>query len=77
MAGLNRMFQNLGRGGAGLGGVPAVDQNVPDTAETTYISSLALLKMLKVRTREDRERRGGEEKGRTCAAGDACSFAHP
>ena len=47
----NRMFQNLsqlGLGGLGRGGMP-VDQAVPDTAETTYISSLALLKMLKVR----------------------------
>jgi len=32
-----------GAGGAGLG----VDQNVPDTAECTQVSSLALLKMLK------------------------------
>jgi len=30
----------------GMGGAPA-DQNVPDTAEITHISSLALLKMLK------------------------------
>ena len=37
----------LGRG-MGLGGMgPAVDQAVADTAETTHISSLALLKMLK------------------------------
>jgi len=31
----------------GMGGGPAPDQNVPDTSETTHISSLALLKMLK------------------------------
>ncbi len=35
-------------GGQGMGGRgPAPDQKVPDTAEITYISSLALLKMLK------------------------------
>jgi 26S proteasome regulatory subunit N11 len=33
--------------GGRAGGAPAVDQNVADTAETTHISSLALLKMLK------------------------------
>jgi len=31
----------------GMGGGPAPDQNVADTSETTHISSLALLKMLK------------------------------
>jgi len=31
----------------GFGAMPPVDQNVADTAETTHISSLALLKMLK------------------------------
>jgi len=33
--------------GMGQGGALQVDQNVPDTAETTHVSSLALLKMLK------------------------------
>lgn len=37
---LSRMF-------GGMGSQPPVDQNVPDTAECTHISSLALLKMLK------------------------------
>eukprot|EP00457_Paulinella_chromatophora_P012252 gb/GEZN01012450.1/.p1 GENE.gb/GEZN01012450.1/~~gb/GEZN01012450.1/.p1 ORF type:complete len:312 (+),score=48.89 gb/GEZN01012450.1/:60-995(+) len=41
---LQRMFQGMG---GGMGGMPQADQNVPDTAETTHISSLALLKMLK------------------------------
>jgi len=38
----------LGQGGmGGMGAPPNLDQNMPDTAETTQISSLALLKMLK------------------------------
>jgi len=37
----------LGQGGAGAAGGLGVDQNVPDTAECTHVSSLALLKMLK------------------------------
>ncbi len=36
-----------GMGGGARGGGAAADQPLPDTAETTYISSLALLKMLK------------------------------
>jgi len=43
---LSRMFGQNMRGFGGMGGMPA-DQNVPDTAETIHISSLALLKMLK------------------------------
>ena len=39
-------LQRLLQGGMG-GGAPGGDREVPDTAETTYISSLALLKMLK------------------------------
>jgi len=42
---LARMFEQAAGGGRGA---PAVDQQVADTAETTHISSLALLKMLKV-----------------------------
>jgi len=43
---LARLFgQGRGLGGMGLGPLP--DQNVPDTSETTHISALALLKMLK------------------------------
>jgi len=44
---LARMFGpgGMGRGMGGMG--PPPDQNVADTAETTHISSLALLKMLK------------------------------
>jgi 26S proteasome regulatory subunit N11 len=40
-----RLLQNAQMGG--LGGMPQGEQNIPDTAEMTYISSLALLKMLK------------------------------
>jgi len=43
---LSRLFGQQMRG-AGGGAPPALDQNVPDTAECTHISSLALLKMLK------------------------------
>jgi len=43
---MQRMFQQAAAGGRGAG--PAVDQAVPDTSETVHISSLALLKMLKV-----------------------------
>jgi|Transcript_7154 26S proteasome regulatory subunit N11 len=42
---MDRIQRLLGGMGAGAG--PPVDQNVPDTAENTNISSLALLKMLK------------------------------
>jgi len=41
---MQRMFQAAA---GGRGAAPAVDQAVPDTAETVHISSLALLKMLK------------------------------
>ncbi len=41
------MLRQLGMGGMGGGGDEAGDVPVPDTAETIYISSLALLKMLK------------------------------
>lgn len=46
---MDRLTRLLGQGGMpGFGGqAPPVDQNVPDTAEITHISSLALLKMLK------------------------------
>lgn len=46
---MDRMSRLFGQGGMpGFGGAaPPVDQNVPDTAEITHISSLALLKMLK------------------------------
>jgi len=49
MAGrMNRLFGQMpGLGGLGMGGMPNPDANLPDTAETTHISSLALLKMLK------------------------------
>jgi 26S proteasome regulatory subunit N11 len=40
-------LQRLMNVGAGGGGMPLGDQPLPDTAEMTYISSLALLKMLK------------------------------
>ena len=43
---LSRLLGQAGMGG-GFGGGPPPDQNVPDTAEITHISSLALLKMLK------------------------------
>jgi hypothetical protein len=44
---LQRLLQQ-GGGMPGMGGaLPQGDQNVADTAETTHISSLALLKMLK------------------------------
>jgi len=43
---LSRIFGQQMRGFGGGEG-PAVDQAVPDTSETTHISSLALLKMLK------------------------------
>jgi hypothetical protein len=46
---MQRMFQQAAAGGRGAG--PAVDQAVPDTSETVHISSLALLKMLKVCSR--------------------------
>lgn len=42
---LQQMLGALGRGGAG--GMPGMDAPLPDTAETVYISSLSLLKMLK------------------------------
>jgi len=44
---LQRLFGQGGMRGMGMGGGPAPDQNVADTSETTHISSLALLKMLK------------------------------
>jgi len=46
---MDRLTRLFGQGGmSGFGGqAPPVDQNVPDTAEITHISSLALLKMLK------------------------------
>ena len=37
----------LGANMGGMGGAPAGDQAIADTSEITYISSLALLKMLK------------------------------
>lgn len=41
------MLNNMG-GMGGMGGAqPGMDTPVPDTAEQIYISSLALLKMLK------------------------------
>jgi 26S proteasome regulatory subunit N11 len=43
---LQRLLGQSGMGG-GMGGGPPADQNVPDTAEITHISSLALIKMLK------------------------------
>ena len=47
MDNLQRMFARGGmRGGPG-GQAPPIDQSVADTSETTHISSLALLKMLK------------------------------
>ena len=45
---MDRLQQLFGGQLGGWGqGAPPMDQAVPDTAETTYISSLALLKMLK------------------------------
>jgi 26S proteasome regulatory subunit N11 len=45
---MDRLQALFGAGGMpGMGAAPGVDQPVPDTAEMTYISSLALLKMLK------------------------------
>jgi 26S proteasome regulatory subunit N11 len=44
---LQRLLGQSGMGGGGMGGGPPADQNVPDTAEITHISSLALIKMLK------------------------------
>jgi 26S proteasome regulatory subunit N11 len=43
---MDRLARMLGQGGMG-GAAPNVDQAVPDTAECTHVSSLALLKMLK------------------------------
>ncbi|ODQ64685.1 Mov34-domain-containing protein [Nadsonia fulvescens var. elongata DSM 6958] len=43
---MERLQRMLGQG-AGMGGVPGGDQPVVDNSETVYISSLALLKMLK------------------------------
>jgi len=42
---MERLARMMGQQGAG--GPPALDQAVPDTAELTHISSLALIKMLK------------------------------
>lgn len=46
---MDRLSRFLGGqlGGMGGGGAPSIDQPVADTAEIVYISSLALLKMLK------------------------------
>lgn len=45
---MDRLSQLFGQGFGGAGGGAAMaDANVPDTAEMTHISSLALLKMLK------------------------------
>jgi 26S proteasome regulatory subunit N11 len=45
---MDRLQRLLGQSGmGGGGGGPPADQNVPDTAEITHISSLALIKMLK------------------------------
>jgi len=44
---MDRLSRLFGAQMGGMGGAPPGDQNVPDTAEMTYISSLALLKMLK------------------------------
>jgi len=45
---MRRLFPGMGGMGLpGMGGMPNPDANLPDTAETTHISSLALLKMLK------------------------------
>lgn len=41
-----RLLNNMGSGGSGMGSVPADSPQV-DTSEQLYISSLALLKMLK------------------------------
>lgn len=41
---IQRLLQGMGPGGGGGGSAP---QNLPDTAEQVYISSLALLKMLR------------------------------
>ena len=43
---IQRIFNNVGGGGDGSGGAPA-DAPMVDTSEQVYISSLALLKMLK------------------------------
>jgi|APGre2960657444_1045066.scaffolds.fasta_scaffold00123_11 hypothetical protein len=57
---LQRLFQNVGAPGGAGGGGPPGDSPQADTAEQVYISSLALLKMLKhgaPRTQPARTRR--------------------
>jgi 26S proteasome regulatory subunit N11 len=47
MDNFQRMFAGVGRAAAGGAGGPPADTPQVDTAEQIYISSLALLKMLK------------------------------
>mmetsp|Transcript_8521 Transcript_8521/g.31487 ORF Transcript_8521/g.31487 Transcript_8521/m.31487 type:complete len:314 (+) Transcript_8521:126-1067(+) len=44
---IQRIFNNVGGGGMGSGGGASTDAPMVDTSEQVYISSLALLKMLK------------------------------
>lgn len=44
---LQRLLAAAGGGMGGMGGMPAQDTNLIDNSETVYISSLALLKMLR------------------------------